>query len=168
MSRSSVEVSVATRELLKEKKKEFGVHSIDAVIQHLCLSSKDRVEEVPSSGSDGEDVGEPAKKRRIDVRDALYSLEILTERRGMLEYYTGFDRPAVDLVTKRFREVSWRTPIFSFLSLHWNSKHLTRTHASLSRFPSRSLDLRLQIDDRVMRAFESWIWMIALPCFLLA
>lgn len=112
MSRSSVEVSVATRELLKEKKKELGLHSIDAVIQHLCSSSKDRVEEVSSSGSDGEDVGEPAKKRRIDVRDALYSLEILSERRGMLEYYTGFDRPAVDLLIKRFREVSWRTPVF--------------------------------------------------------
>ena len=45
------------------------------------------------------------KRRKINVREQLYSLEILSEREGMLEYYTGFDRSHVDLLVRRFSEV---------------------------------------------------------------
>lgn len=107
-----VRVSLDTLALLEKRKKELGLRSVDAVIQQLCVRSRDASEEGPASESDGEGGIAPQKRRRIDVRDALYSLEILSERRGMLEYYTGFDRPAVDLLIKRFREVSWRTPVF--------------------------------------------------------
>ena len=107
-----VRVSLDTLALLEERKKELGLRSVDAVIQRLCANSVDASQEGPASESDGEGGIAPQKRRRIDVRDALYSLEILTERRGMLEYYTGFDRPAVDLLTKRFREVSWGTLVF--------------------------------------------------------
>ena len=55
---------------------------------------------------DQEGADEPMKRRKIYVRDALYSLELLTERRGMLEFCTGFDRPAMDLLIRRFGEVS--------------------------------------------------------------
>ena len=107
-----VRVSLDTLALLEERKKELGLRSVDAVIQRLCANSVDASQVGPASESDGEGGIAPQKRRRIDVRDALYSLEILTERRGMLEYYTGFDRPAVDLLTKRFREVSWGTLVF--------------------------------------------------------
>lgn len=45
------------------------------------------------------------KKGNFDVRTPLYSLEILSERKGMLYYLTGFDRSEVDLLVKRFKEV---------------------------------------------------------------
>jgi len=41
----------------------------------------------------------------MNVRDPLYSLEILSEREGMLYYLTGFERSEVDLLVKRFQEV---------------------------------------------------------------
>ena len=107
-----MEVSTATRLLLKEKKKELGLRSVDAVIQYLCSDHQDAEEDVASSGGEGEDSGEPANRRRIDVREPLYSLELLSQRRGMLEYYTGFDRAGVDLLIRRFAEVSSSWPFF--------------------------------------------------------
>ncbi len=109
-----VKVSNAVNDLLKEKKRELGLPSVDAVIRHLCSGSPEEVEEDSPSNSAGEDVGEPVKRRRIDVREPLYSLEILAERPGMLEYYTGFDRPAVDLLIRRFSEVSLSRVFFLF------------------------------------------------------
>ena len=41
----------------------------------------------------------------MNVREPLYSLEILAEREGMLYYLTGFERSEVDLLVKRFAEV---------------------------------------------------------------
>jgi hypothetical protein len=70
---------------------------------------------VGSDEDEVEDGGELVKRRRIDVREPLYSLEILAERPGMLEYYTGFDRSAVDLLIRRFSEVSLRLVFFPLL-----------------------------------------------------
>jgi hypothetical protein len=109
-----VEVSRETREKLKEKKDELGVRSVDAVIQHFLSGPQDDGEEESSSDNEGEDSGEPEKRRRIDVREPLYSLEILAERPGMLEYYTGFDRPTVDLLIRRFSEVRLERVFFLF------------------------------------------------------
>ncbi len=100
-----VEVSLETREKLKEKKDELGLRSVDAVVQHLLAGPQDDGEEESPSGNEGEDSGEPVKRRKINVREPLYSLELLSERARMLEYYTGFDRPAVDLLIRRFGEV---------------------------------------------------------------
>ena len=47
----------------------------------------------------------PGKRRKINVREPLYSLELLSEREGMLYYLAGFDRSEVDLIVKRFGEV---------------------------------------------------------------
>ncbi len=106
MSKSSVEVTAATREMLKTKKAQLGLRSVDAVIQHLCANFRDEVEERSSSSSEGEASDEPARRRHINVREPLYSLEILGERDGMVEYYTGFDRPTVNLLIRRIQEVS--------------------------------------------------------------
>ena len=100
-----VEVSLETREKLKEKKDELGVRSVDAVLQHFLSGPQDDGEEESPSDNEGEDSGEPEKRRKVNVREPLYSLELLSERAGMLEYYTGFDRPAVDLLIRRFSEV---------------------------------------------------------------
>jgi hypothetical protein len=68
----------------------------------------DRVDAPESEENEDEDDGEPVKRRKIDVREPLYSLEILSERPRMLEYYTGFERSAVDLLIRRFGEVGLR------------------------------------------------------------
>ena len=49
------------------------------------------------------------------MREPLYSLEILNERPGMLEYYTVFDRLVVELLIRRFREVSLIRAFFPLL-----------------------------------------------------
>ena len=128
-SYTTIKVTRETSEKLKAWKEEYGAPSMDALFQCMVLSGKTKGASVAASVDEDEDDGEPAKKRRIDVRDALYSLEILSERRGMLEYYTGFDRPAVDLLIKRFREVSWRTPVFFIFvaALELEAVHAYRT-----------------------------------------
>ena len=55
--------------------------------------------------ADGEDASGPERRRKIHVCDPFYSLEILSERKGMIEYLTGFDLPEVQLLAKRFLEV---------------------------------------------------------------
>jgi hypothetical protein len=109
-----VKVSRAVHDMLKEKKDELGLRSVDAVVQHLLSGSQDEGEEDSPSNNEGEDDGEPVKRRKINVREPLYSLEILSEREGMLEYYTGFDRSDVDLLVRRFSEVR-RKCCFFFL-----------------------------------------------------
>jgi hypothetical protein len=111
-SYTTIKVTKETSEKLKALKEQCGAPSMDALLQCMVLNGTEKGASISASGDMDEACGEPAKGRRIDVRGALYSLEILSERRGMLEYYTGFDRPAVDLLIKRFREVSWRTPVF--------------------------------------------------------
>ena len=115
LSYTTIKVTKETSEKLKVLKEQYGLPSMDALLQCMVLSGTEKGASISANGDMDEARDEPPKKRRIDVRDALYSLEILTERRGMLEYYTGFDRPAVDLLIKRFREVSWRTPVFFIL-----------------------------------------------------
>jgi hypothetical protein len=111
-----VEVSVDTRVKLKKLKKDTGAKSIDAVITALLDEQQQQGEAEGVERRDKEGADEPVKRRKIDVRDALYSLEVLTERRGMLEFCTGFDRPAVDLLIRRFFEVSTSSFVFLFCS----------------------------------------------------
>jgi hypothetical protein len=110
---TKVEVTVDTREKLKKLKEDNGAKSIDAVITALLEEQQEREEADVVEDLDQEEGDAPAKRRKIDVRDALYSLELLTERRGMLEFCTGFDRAAVDLLIRRFREVRRSGFVFS-------------------------------------------------------
>jgi hypothetical protein len=156
MSRLSVQVTAETLTKLKNLKQELGLRSVDAVIQHLCSGSQDEMEEDSSSNSEGEDAGEPVK-RRSDVREPLYSLEILAERPGMLEYYTGFDRPAVDLLIRRFSEVSLGHSFFPLLLFCQEANSGNGSRARVS-FPAyKSLNPTLLIGGRATTAFESLI-----------
>jgi hypothetical protein len=47
----------------------------------------------------------PEKRRKVLVAEALYSMEILRERHGFLEFLTSFDEPEIKLLIKRFSEV---------------------------------------------------------------
>ena len=107
-----VEVSVDTREKLKKVKKDTSAKSIDAVINSLLNPHQDpRDEDVMEDDEQEEDPG-PQKRRKVNVRTALFSLEILSEREGMLEYLTGFNRCEIDLLTKRFEEVRFASFFF--------------------------------------------------------
>jgi hypothetical protein len=112
---TTVKVSEETKKKLKEWKKRFGAKSIDALLQSMDAKVMEQVASADANADEGEDSGEPVKRRRIDVREALYSLEILGEWPGMLEYYTGFDRPVVDLLIRRFSEVSLGHAFFPLL-----------------------------------------------------
>jgi len=103
---TKVEVSVDTRAKLKKLKKDTEARSINDVITALLGEQQQQDEADGVEVHDQEGADELVKRRKIYVQDALYSLELLTERRGMLEFCTGFDRPAVKLLIRRFREVS--------------------------------------------------------------
>jgi hypothetical protein len=124
-SRSSVthvEVSVDTREKLKKVKKDIDAKSIDAVINWLLDKHMDQGD-ADGADMEEEEAGGPRKQRKVNVRDPLYSLEILSEREGMLYYLTGFERSEVDLLVKRSGEVR--------LSGMFFSSSILRVHAPL-------------------------------------
>jgi hypothetical protein len=106
---TKVEVLVDTRAKLKKLKKDTEARSINDVITALLgeQQQQDEADGIEDHAQEGAD--EPMKRR---VQDALYSLELLTERRGMLEFCTGFDRPAVDLLIRCFCEVSRSSFVF--------------------------------------------------------
>jgi hypothetical protein len=105
---SQLKVSDVAHEKLKTLKTTLGARSIDAVILHLLERSPIAPEEPPADGLDARDGDGPGRRRRIDVREPLYSLDMLDARRGMLEFYTGFDRPTVDLLIRLIAEASLR------------------------------------------------------------
>ena len=102
---TKVEVSVDTREKLKKIKTDLDRKSIDDVINWMFGKCLDQGDADGDAGLEEEEPDGPQKKRKLDVRTPLYSLEILSERKGMLYYLTGFDRSEVDLLVKRFEEV---------------------------------------------------------------
>jgi hypothetical protein len=109
---TTIKVTTATLAMLKSWKKHHGLPSMDALFQSFVMAEDGSNEPIPSSAEDIEEDLAPPKRRKIYVQDALYSLELLTERRGMLEFCTGFDRPAVDLLIRRFCEVSRSSFVF--------------------------------------------------------
>jgi hypothetical protein len=76
--------------------------SLEEVVDWLL---KERGGADDAEDADGEDAPGPEKRRKINVCDPFYSLEILSARKGMIEYLTGFDLPEVQLLAKRFLEV---------------------------------------------------------------
>ena len=100
---------------LKKLKADHDLKTTSDVVRMLLDHYHGRGDAPESEENEGEDVGEPVKRRKINVREPLYSLELLSERPGMLEYYTGFDRPAVNLLIRRFSEVRRSLVFFPLL-----------------------------------------------------
>jgi hypothetical protein len=118
---TKVEVSMDTREKLKKVKKDLDAKSIDAVVNWLLDKHLDQGDADGAAGMEEEEADGPQKKRKLNVRDPLYSLEILSEREGMLYYLTGFERSEVDLLVKRFGEVRMSVIFFACSTLHANA-----------------------------------------------
>lgn len=100
---------------LKKLKADHELKTTSDVVKMLLDYYHGRGDAPESEENEGEDSGEPVKRRKINVREPLYSLELLSERPGMLEYYTGFDRSAVDLLIRRFSEVRRGRAFFPLL-----------------------------------------------------
>jgi predicted CopG family antitoxin len=109
---TTIQVTQELAAKLKKLKVDTEAKSIDAVITALLNERQPQNDADVAENSDQEEGPVPPKRRKFYVEEALYSLEVLSERRGMLEYYTGFDRSAVDLLIRVFSEV--RTNIFFF------------------------------------------------------
>ena len=154
---TTVKVSVDTKKKLKEWKKRFGAKSIDALLQSMDPEEMDPEAPAGASADEGEDVGEPVKRRKINVREELYSLEILSEREGMLEYYTGFDRPTVDLLIRRFSEVRLERVFFLLLSFCQEASCGYGPRVLLLSSTHRSSNPKLLIGVRATTAIESSI-----------
>ncbi len=164
--RANVDIDQATHKDLKDVKEKLGLKKLGDVVQVLADHYLGRDLARESDEEEEEDVGEPVKRRKIDVRPPLYSLELLSERRGMLEYYTGFDRPAVDLLIRRFSEVGLSHAFFPLLLLR---QEASCGYASRVLFLSpkrRSSRPTLQMSLRATRAIETWIWKSESSCFL--
>jgi hypothetical protein len=103
---------------LKKNKREINAKSIDDVIKWLLDKHLDQGDADGAAGMEEEEAGGPRKQRKVNIRDPLYSLEILSEREGMLYYLTGFERSEVDLLAKRFGEVRMSVIFFACSTLH--------------------------------------------------
>lgn len=104
MSRSSVEVSAATRDLLKKKKAELGVKSMEDAILHL-------LGEPPSDEEGGADVVVHRKRARVvgkeeeeDKVPQLLSYEILAREPKALKWFTGMKEEALNWTVAALKE----------------------------------------------------------------
>lgn len=109
-----VKVSDTTRAELKKLKGELGLPSVDSVFQCLLAGYRRAGEPSYRDPNPAVDAAGPEKKRRIDVRESLYSFEVLKERRDMLEYYTGLDESTLRMLMDRL-EVRERRDFFLFI-----------------------------------------------------
>ena len=107
-------------------KEQHDFSSYDAVIANLVEEAQndpkefadDADEELDSgqdSGSSNDPDGPPLKKRNINVRDALYSLQAVAERDGMLESHTGFTLPQFQVLLRCVEEVIHLVHFWCFL-----------------------------------------------------
>jgi hypothetical protein len=120
-SSTHLKVSSETRALLKKVKKDIDAKSIDAVINWLLDKHMDQGDADGAADMEEEEADGPRKQRKVNVRDPLYSLEILSEREGMLYYLTGFERSEVDLLVIRLGEVRMSVIFFACSTLHANA-----------------------------------------------
>ena len=102
---TSIKASPETVEKLEKKKSELKVRSLDAVLNYLVDNPPGQDQEAHAEAPVQDDDPGVKKKRKNNVRDPLYSSELIDKREGMLKHLTGFERPEVEKLTKRFKEV---------------------------------------------------------------
>ncbi len=132
MSVRSLRLSDEVNDELKKRVQASAHKSVDAFLHSVLFPQSSESEEAGSSSSGANEEEVPQKRRKKNVREPLFSLEILAERHEMLEYYTGMKLAAVKLVVKRLREV--RVSSF-FLSFFFPSSSFL-VFASFSSLPT--------------------------------
>ncbi len=111
---TTVTLSSATLEKLKNVKQELGLKNMDALMEYLLSLPRDPVPEDAEEDDPGNEWEAPGKRRKKDVRPPLYSMSALAERPGMLEFYTGFDFKTIELLIRRLEEVGRLALLFFF------------------------------------------------------
>ena len=98
--KASVEVKTSTRDLLKQKKEELDLRSVDEVIVHL-LGQRDG--EVDADGGEraGRKRGRAAEEEEENERvPQLFSFETLVQEEKTIKYFTGLNQTCMDWVMK--------------------------------------------------------------------
>jgi hypothetical protein len=98
--KASVEVKASTRDLLKQKKEDLGVRSVDEVIVHLLGQ---REGEVDADG--GERAGRKRARAAEDNEEndrvpQLFSYETLVQEEKAIKYFTGLNQSCMEWVVK--------------------------------------------------------------------
>jgi hypothetical protein len=110
--RANVDIDDDVHGVSKRVKADNDLKKLGDAVRMVTDHYMGRDDAPESENSGGEEDGGEERRRKINVREPFYSLEMLDERHGMLEYYTGFERPVVDLLIRRFSEVSGRITFF--------------------------------------------------------
>lgn len=111
-----MKISDDTKKKLKNLRTEENGLEKASLEDVLLWLLQDEEGDVGVKDAGAEAVPGPKKKRKILVCDALYTLELISERSGMLEYLTGFELSDVQLLTKRFQEVRIVVLVFCFFA----------------------------------------------------
>lgn len=152
-----LKVSAETHAMLKELKKETKAKSVDAVIHELLSRPIGGAAQDGGSGSEPEARPEAANKRKKNVRDALYSFEILLDRPEMLEFYTGFDKGQVERLIKWLTEVK-RAFCFFFFFCPSCSDTLDSICDTILTIFDRQVTRKLLTSAGLAVGLGSWTW----------
>jgi hypothetical protein len=101
---------------LKKRKEDTHASSVADVIARLLRDGPGIEEGKSDSSSSSDDDQPPPKHRKFNVREPFYSFVSLADREGMLHYLTGFDRPVIELLIRRFQEVVFVSSVSSCVS----------------------------------------------------
>jgi hypothetical protein len=162
--RANVDIDHDVHEDLKKVKTDNGLKKMGDAVRVLADHYFGRVDTPESEENEGEDAGEPEKRRKINVREELYSLEILSERDGILEYYTGFNRSEVDLLVRRFSEVRRERVFFPLLQFYRDARPRYDPCATISCPTCRSSNPSFLIGGRATKGTGSLICLSELLC----
>lgn len=161
---TTIRVSVDTAEKVTEKKLADGAASSDEVIRTLLFGAvnngkdDDGEQEVPSTAESD------VKKRKILVREALISVDLIKERDGMMEDYTGLTIEQFDKLCARMNEEVSHF-VFQFETL-WDHSRSFRPSLDISGSSKRLGGDRRQVQTR--KVFEMSILKIDSLCFFVA
>ena len=114
MSDKSIDVDIEDWKFLSGLKAQMGLKTLADAVNMLVRKWKGEEEPAESESPRPDDAEAAQKKRGIDVKVPLLLLSLMHERRGMLQYFTGVERPQVDILIRRFSEVESSAFFFSF------------------------------------------------------
>ena len=112
--KTSINVKSGTLNKLQNLKTDTKAKSIDAVLQRLIEQARAEEASVHAEEPEKDEAPGASKRRKIYVAEPLYTMEILRERRGMLEYLTSFEYSDIQLLVTRFSEVMQARFFFRF------------------------------------------------------
>ena len=110
----SIDVDIEGWKFLSGLKAQMGLKTLADAVNMLVRKWKGEEDPAESESPRSDDAEAAQKKRRINVREPLLSLSLMHQRHGMLQYFTGFERPQVDILIRRFSEVESSAFFFSF------------------------------------------------------